>query len=99
MIYIIDNGQRYDDHGWYFVESSAFFHLWFNTELTPEIQRAGGTYMCIVGVCDEIRWVEKAVTPLRMTGMEFVNHVLDDDVPALKAHSKRLLRQAARYLV
>jgi hypothetical protein len=35
MIYVIDNGEEYDDHRIYFVEAPESFRTWFETTLLP----------------------------------------------------------------
>ena len=64
MIYIIDNGRDYSDHGIYFIEAPPSFGVWFTEKFMPWMRAIRRQVPTIIGVAETIAWrVQKSGTP------------------------------------
>jgi hypothetical protein len=59
MIYLIDNGESYDDHILYFVEAPADFGVWFNEVYRLWVEGAEYRPLMIVGTTNALAWVPR----------------------------------------
>jgi hypothetical protein len=72
MIYLMDNGEPYDDHILYFVEAPKDFGAWFNTVYRPWVDGAEYRPLMIVGTTNALAWVPR---------LPFTPHVAVGDRP------------------
>ena len=60
MIFIIDNGEAYEDHGIHFVEAPPAFEAWFNKVLIPWAKNTCSRIVEdraeIMGVAEGVTW-------------------------------------------
>jgi hypothetical protein len=59
MIYLIDNGEPYDDHVLYFVDAPDDFGAWFNQVYRPWVEGAEYRPLMIVGTTNAVSWVSR----------------------------------------
>jgi hypothetical protein len=82
MIYLIDNGEPYDDHALYFVDAPDDFAVWFNEVYRPWVEGAEYRPLMIVGTTNALVWVPRLpftpMPPRSSTSWASVNLSLED---------------------